>query len=176
MKIYHYHPASGELMAADVAREDPQLPGEYRLPAYATPDMPPAFVSPGAALAYLNDQGQPPQDYRDGTWRELEDYRGPYWRMDNGQPEALERLGVTPAAAGLTSKEPPSFAVWTGKAWKVNQKAAAAAKNAIILGQIAEIEQKEQPAAQRAFALNGDKTAMQAIQEKIDALTAQIQT
>lgn len=175
MKIFHYSQATGEIIDADTAREDPLLPGEYRLPAYATPEAPPAFVSQGAALAYLDDQGRPPHDYRDGAWRELQDFRGSYWRTDNGQPEMLDRLGVTPADAGLTSKEPPPFGRWTGKAWKVDQKAAAAAKNAEIRGQIAEIEQVEQPAAQRAFALTGGNAAMRAIQEKIDALLAQIQ-
>ncbi|MFJ3046987.1 phage tail protein [Herbaspirillum chlorophenolicum] len=175
MKIFHYSPETGELIAADAAREDPLMQGEFRPPAFATPDTPPAFVSQGAALAYLNDQGQAPADFRDGAWRELEDYRGTYWRIDNGQLEYLGKLGVTPAAAGLTAKAPPQFGKWTGKAWKVDQKAAVAAANAAIEEKIAEIERTEQPAAQRAFALEGDASGLRAIQEKINALKAQIQ-
>jgi len=41
--------------------------------------------------------------------------------------------------------------------------------------QIAMIEQTEQPAAQRKFALEGDNSEMRAVQDKIDALAAQIQ-
>lgn len=175
MNIYHYNPKTGELIAADIAREDPLLPGQFRLPAFATIDPAPLFIATGHAAAYLDDAGNVPADYRNGAWREVIDQRGEYWRTDNGLPVTLDRLGVTPTDAGLTRKEPPAFGKWTGKAWKVDQKAAMEAKKATIRAQISEIEQIEQPSAQRAFALTGDNTAMRAIQEKIDALLAQIQ-
>lgn len=117
----------------------------------------------------------PPEDYRAGAWREVSDYRGLYWRTDTGQQEQFTRLGMTPQEAGLTEQEPPKFAKWNGTAWEVDQSAAKAAHNAAIAAQIAAIEQQEQPAAQRVFALSGDASALRAIQEKIDALQAQIQ-
>ncbi|WP_433692410.1 phage tail protein [Herbaspirillum seropedicae] len=174
MKIFHYSRATGELIEPDIAREDPLLPGQYRLPAFATIDTPPPFVSSGHVAAYLSDDGQVPQDYRDGSWREVADYRGIYWRTDSGQEEALERIGVTPQECGLTDQPPPAFGAWNGQTWEIDQAAAKAARNAAIASQIALIEQNEQPAAQRAFVLTGDRTAMKAIQEQIDALAAQM--
>jgi hypothetical protein len=175
MKIFHYSRETGELIDADTAREDPLLPGQFRLPAFATIDTPPPFVTPGHVAAYLDEQGQAPQDYRDGNWREVIDMRGNYWRTASGQPAFLDRIGVMPADEGLTALEPPQFGRWNGTAWEIDQAAKKAAHNAAIAAQIAAIEQQEQPAAQRAFALNGDTSALRAIQEKIDALQAQIQ-
>ncbi|MCI1015006.1 phage tail protein [Herbaspirillum sp. C7C2] len=175
MKIFHYNHETGELLSSDIAREDPQLPGEFRLPAFATIDPPPGFINPACALAYLDGAGTVPADYRAGAWREVLDYRGLYWRTDTGQQEQFTRLGMTPQEAGLTDQEPPKFGKWNGHAWEVDQSAAKAAHNAAIAMQIVAIEQQEQPAAQRAFALNGDASALRVIQEKIDALQAQIQ-
>ncbi|EIJ46443.1 tail fiber assembly protein [Herbaspirillum sp. GW103] len=174
MKIFHYSNDTGELIEADIAREDPLLPGQYRLPAFATIDTPPGFVNPGYVLAYLDEGGTAPPDYRAGAWREVPDYRGAYWRTDTGQPEVLTRLGMTPQEAGLTDQAPPKFSKWNGQAWEVDQSAAKAAHNSAIAAQIAAIEQQEQPAAQRTFALDGDPSALRAIQQKIDALQAQI--
>ncbi|WP_288408009.1 phage tail protein [uncultured Herbaspirillum sp.] len=175
MQIFHYSHETGELLSSDTAREDPQLSGEFRLPAFATIDTPPGFVNPGHALAYLNEDGTAPDDYRAGAWREVADFRGIYWRTDTGQKETLTRLGLTPQEAGLTDQEPPRFGKWNGAAWEIDQSAAKNAHNAAIAAQIAAIEQQEQPAAQRAFALNGDTSALKSIQQKIDALQAQIQ-
>jgi hypothetical protein len=175
MKIFHYSPTTGALVESDIAREDPLLPGQYRLPAFATIDSPPPLVASGHVAAYLDEDGMPPEDYRAGAWREVSDYRGLYWRTDTGQQEQFTRLGMTPQEAGLTDQEPPKFGKWNGKAWEVDQLAGKAAHNAAIAAQIAAIEQQEQPAAQRVFALSGDASALRAIQEKIDALQAQIQ-
>lgn len=174
MQIFHYSHETGELLSSDSAREDPLLPGEFRLPAFATIDAPPDSVNSGHALAYLDAAGIAPVDYRDGAWREVPDYRGIYWRTDTGEQTQLTRLGVTPQDVGLTDQEPPQFGTWNGQAWEIDQAAAKAARNAAIAAQIAFIEQNEQPAAQRAFVLAGDSTAMKAIQERIDALTAQM--
>jgi hypothetical protein len=154
MQIFHYSHETGELLSTDT---------------------PPGFVNPRHALAYLDANGIPPVDYRAGAWREVADYRGLYWRTDTGKQEEFTRLGVTPQEAGLTDQEPPKFGKWNGKAWEVDQAAAKAAHNAAIAAQIAAIEQQEQPAAQRTFALDGDASALRAIQEKIDALQAQFQ-
>lgn len=174
MKIFHYSRETGELIDADTAREDPLLPGQFRLPAFATIDTPPPFVASGHVAAYLDEQGQAPQDYRDGNWREVIDMRGDYWRTANGQVASLDRIGVTPDEEGLTALEPPQFGKWNGAAWEIDQEAKKAARNVGIAMQIAAIEQKEQPAAQRAYALTGDATALRDIQERIDALTAQM--
>ena len=44
MKIWHYHPASGQLMGEGLADPDPLTPGAWLIPAHATTQQPPALA------------------------------------------------------------------------------------------------------------------------------------
>jgi len=175
MKVFNYSNETGEFTGADEARESPREPGQPLIPAYATPDQVPA-VQVGNVAVFLNDEGQVVSDYRAGAWREIADNRGMYFRTADAQPETLTDIGVLPADRGLTALVPPANAKWTGKKWSVDKDKVKALQNAQILAQIAKIEAEEQPAAQRKFALDNDNSLMRAVQEKIDALTAQLQS
>jgi|SRR5450830_253048 len=174
MKIFNYSNLTGEFINDDDARESPREPGQPLIPAYATPDAPPP-VAAGHVAAFLNDEGQVVSDYHAGAWREVKDERGDYFRTVDAQPEYLPDIGISPADRGLTALPPPANAKWTGKKWGIDKDKVKALSNASLRAQIAIIEQTEQPAAQRKFALEGDNSAMRDVQSKIDALAAQIQ-
>jgi hypothetical protein len=80
-----------------------------------------------------------------------------------------------PSDRGLTALVPPENPKWTGKKWTTDKEKVKAQANAQIYAQIAKIEAEEQPAAQRKFVIDGDNSAMRAVQDKIDALVAQLQ-
>jgi len=174
MKIFNYSNVNGEFINDDDARESPREPGQPLIPAYATPDAPPS-VAAGYVAAFLDGAGQVVSDYRAGAWCAVRDERGDYFRTVDAQPEYLGDIGISPADRGLTALVPPENAKWTGKKWSIDKDRVKAQNNASLRAQIAVIEQTEQPAAQRKFALEGDNSAMRDVQTKIDALAAQIQ-
>ncbi len=173
MKIHNYSQDTGEAISATEARESPMETGVPLIPAYATPDAPPAAPA-GYAAAFLDPHGVPPQNYKDGTWQICEDHRGVYYDTATGQQVLLTALSVSPEQRGLTSLVPGADQVWSGSGWVDDQAKLAVRNNARLRAEIQRIELEEQPAAQRAFVLTGDKGPMQVVQNKIDALQAQI--
>ena len=119
MELINYDRTSGEALGTEIARESPREPGVFFMPAYTTPTAP-TPPSAGNVSVYLNADGIPPLDYRDGTWSEKIDRRGPYWRTDNGQPDFLDELGVEPESRGLTALEPVGSVQWDGASWVVD--------------------------------------------------------
>lgn len=174
MKINNYSRATGEYLDQDDARESPREPGQPLIPAYSTPDEVP-IVGVGYVAVYLDAAGNVPGDYRKGTWSEVLDQRGMYYRTADGLPEYLTDIGANPTARGLTSLVPPNNAKWSGDQWEVDQDKVKALNNASLRMQIAAIEQTEQPAAQRDFVLTGNSASMRNVQDKIDLLAAQIE-
>ena len=94
MKIYNYHPLTGEFIRETTAKLDP-IEGKPLIPAYATEVAPPTNEA-GNALIYI-----------DGAWTQVEDKRGTvYWLADRTE-YVHEVLGGLPANALLT--QPPAF-------------------------------------------------------------------
>lgn len=80
MKIYHYHPITGEFMGQGLADPDPMTPGGYLIPAHATTSAPPPPMA-GFALVFAG-----------GLWSRVADHRGEVW-FDDGNPVTVDRLG-----------------------------------------------------------------------------------
>lgn len=176
MLIYEYDRKTGELKAEPtIAREGPNEPGMPLIPAYATPDAPLAPVPKGCVEVFLAPDGTVPDDYRNGARQVVEDHRGTYYRIVDGSEFVLTEVGVAPAERDLTDLIPAPNSKWAGKKWVADKDKIKALQNAEIRILIARIEQEEQPAAQRKFALEGDNSLMRTVQDKIDALIAQLQ-
>ena len=93
MKIHHYHPQTGECLGAGAADPNPLEPGEWLVPAHATPEAPPE-VPEGLAAVW---QGE--------AWALVEDHRGRRGWLD-GEPAVVADLGPLPAGWRDTAPEP----------------------------------------------------------------------
>lgn len=99
MRIWNYHPVTGELLGSSVADPNPVEEGEWLTPAFAT-DVAPPDAQPGRALVWLG-----------GSWDSAPDHRGEtWWQADaefNDEPYTIDALG-DPKDHGLTNVEPPA--------------------------------------------------------------------
>ena len=95
MDIYHYHPATGELMGASKADPDPLSEGEWLIPAYATTEAPPEGQA-GFARVFL-----------DGEWGQVEDHRGEVVWVDHETSFTIDDLGPLPEGASEEQPEAP---------------------------------------------------------------------
>jgi hypothetical protein len=93
MELHHYHPATGEYLGSGQARESPRDPGEFLIPANATPEPPPA---PQAGHARV---------HVDGAWVHVPDRRGETWWTAEGVAVVIDFL-ADPAGQGLTDQQP----------------------------------------------------------------------
>lgn len=93
MKIYHYHPITGEFMGQGLADPDPMTLGKYLIPAHATTVSPP---QPAAGFALV---------FAGGSWSHVADRRGEVWFDEDGAAVTIDSLG-NPADDGLSSVEP----------------------------------------------------------------------
>lgn len=114
--VYLYDRDTGELLGAHPARESPLEPGVYLCPGHATFEKPPKCKKGHCAV------------WRDGAWREEEDWRGAtVYRTSDGGEEKVTALGPLPE--GLTPAPRPSrFHVWDGAGWAEDAAAKAAAE------------------------------------------------
>lgn len=87
MRIWHYDPDSGLLTGEGVADPDPMNEDEWLVPAFSTPDEPPAAEAGKARV------------YTDSGWTQVPDHRGETW-YDGRTPVVIEALG-DPAEEGL---------------------------------------------------------------------------
>lgn len=120
MKICNYHPHTGVYLSAGIADDNPLDPDDPLVPGYATPQSPPQTES-GWVAAYVGGDGSVPQNWPDGAWEVVRDYRSvPLFHTADGKAFALgeEFWGVGDLPAGLTDVPRPSRAhVWSGAEW-----------------------------------------------------------
>jgi len=119
MKIYHYHPGTGEYVGNGTADESPLEPGVFLIPANATADVPP---TPGTNKAAV---------YTGGVWGLTPDHRGMVYWLADGTEHSITALGEVPPVGALTAKPPPTLVEL--KAAKVAELSAAC-KAAIVSG------------------------------------------
>lgn len=94
MKIYHYHPRSGELLSEGLADPDPLVEGGWLMPGYSTALTPPV-ASAGQVAVFTQD----------GLWSVLPDARGVWY----GATQSEIRINDIEAdVSGLTRTPPPS--------------------------------------------------------------------
>lgn len=82
MKIYNYHPTTGEFLNATLADPDPKNPSNFLIPAYATSKSPP-IKKEGYALVYINDK-----------WENLIDKRGKSYWNEKGELITISEIGL----------------------------------------------------------------------------------
>lgn len=81
MKVYNYHPTTGEFQSEGTADPDQLVPDNWILPASSTAEPPPEVGEGNAAV------------YRDGDWVAVADLRGqPYW-TEGRQRRTVDVLG-----------------------------------------------------------------------------------
>lgn len=117
--VYAYHPESGEYLGTTTADLSPlDVEETWLIPANATEQQPPQAGDRQAAV------------YRDGSWLLVVDFRAlKLWSKASAQPVTAQ-IGDTPDSLQATELEPPPFAVWNKKAWKVDADAQRAALTA----------------------------------------------
>jgi hypothetical protein len=98
MQIHNYHPTTGELMSASEADESPLEPGEFLIPAHATPIAPPAAVH-GFVPVFKGD-----------VWQTVADHRGEVWFDPEGKRITIDALGLMPEAGWSLTPPPPAEA------------------------------------------------------------------
>ncbi|WP_051202677.1 hypothetical protein [Sediminimonas qiaohouensis] len=84
MKIYKYHPKTGEYLGAAAARPDPLENGRYLIPAYAINIEPPA-PEPGKAIVF---------DPTTGSWSHITDRRGTIYYDETGEQHTIDEIGA----------------------------------------------------------------------------------
>lgn len=124
MEIFHYHPVTGEIVSNGVADSNPLKPEEPIVPGFATPTAPPARTE-RAIPVYRDAAGRAPQNWPDGTWTLVPDYRAvPLYRTADGlrfiQGDEYTGLGDLPPF--LTDEPPPSPAhKWVDEEWTLDE-------------------------------------------------------
>lgn len=124
MKIFHYHPETGELYAEGLADESPREPGVWHIPAYATESQPPE-AKDGMAIAW------------DGRkWIYTPDLRGQLvFCTKSAMVGEITTIGPVPA--GYTDKIPlTDQSEWNGSAWVHNESSERAAKHSAAVARM----------------------------------------
>ncbi|MBU3823468.1 MAG: DUF4376 domain-containing protein [Candidatus Oceanisphaera merdipullorum] len=110
MKIYCYHPHTGEYTSQSVADMDPLVPDGWLIPAYATATKPPA-VGQGKAAVWKNKQ-----------WHVLDDYRDTVvYDKQSREQRLITEFGPIPDSH--TSLTPHFDSVWVGTHWQLDPEA-----------------------------------------------------
>ena len=106
VKIFNYHPKTGEYISEQEARPNPVTAGEYLIPAHATTTAPPEST-PGKARVFSGVE-----------WSQADDHRGKtIWKTDrSNESEKISSIGPIPS--GWTDQAPPdNESKWDGSAW-----------------------------------------------------------
>lgn len=100
MEIWNYHPTTFELLGPSAADPDPMTPGEWLIPAHATPNPPGPPLEEGRVYRFNGV-----------SWEDVPDCRGQvWWRADaefNTAPVLIDTIG-DPVELELTNVEPPA--------------------------------------------------------------------
>lgn len=143
MEIHNYHPISGEHLSIGIADANPLEPEEPIVPGFATPTMPPDGQDRRARV-YRDAAGVAPQNWQEGSWSLVPDYRGvALYRTADGSSFELgaEYSGIGDLPAFLTDEPRPSPAhVWQADEWTLDEalesqqlaEAATARRNALL--------------------------------------------
>jgi hypothetical protein len=117
--VYAYHPETGEYLGTTTADLSPLDTEEtWLVPAHATEQEPPQAAERQVAV------------YRDGGWQLAADFRAlKLWSKSSAQRVTV-KIGDTPDSLLATELEPPPFAQWDKKVWKVDADAQRAAQMA----------------------------------------------
>jgi hypothetical protein len=98
MKIYAYHPITGEFIGLDTARRDPEDSQNWIRPADTTDIAPP---EPGDHQAAVFDR-------QAKEWSLVDDWRGHKYWTEDGQQHSITTLGATPPEDALDEPPPPT--------------------------------------------------------------------
>ena len=105
MKIYHYHPFTGEYLGEADADESPLEKGVYLIPAYAT-DIAPQMAGKNKTPVFS-----------EGKWAVRDDFRGSvFYDTATGERHELSAIGEAPDPS-WTNKTPGENTVWDGNSW-----------------------------------------------------------
>lgn len=96
MKIYNYHPVTGEYISTSDAEKSPLEKNVYLVPAYATDIAAPSVTENQVAC------------FKDGAWALSDDFRGVEYWLEDGSKKTISEIGeVVPENGSLTEVEPP---------------------------------------------------------------------
>ena len=120
MNIYHYHHLTGAFLNPGVADDNPREPESPLVAAFATPKQPPDAPD-GFVAAYLRGDGSVPNNWQQGEWHVLPDYRAAsVYSTQDGSPYPIgvgfTGVGLLPVDA-TTLPRPSEAHVWSGAAW-----------------------------------------------------------
>jgi len=123
MEIFNYHPLTGEFLSPGIADENPLEPEDPIVPGWATKMAPPQGGDRQVPV-YRDAQGRAPQNWPEGSWTLVPDYRGvPLFRTLDGSAFQLgdEYAGLGDLPTFLTDEARPSAAyVWQNDEWTLD--------------------------------------------------------
>ena len=91
MKIYNYSPTTGELISEATARQDPLVPTNHLVPAFATTISPPSKTTNTIPV------------FSGSSWALVEDYRSSeVWDTNTGEQVNIISLGPLPVGLSIT--------------------------------------------------------------------------
>lgn len=158
MRIFHYHPATGEFISESEARLSPKDAEEgrevYLLPAHATEIASPE-IGPNEAAVF---DGQ--------KWSTVPDHRGEVdYDPNTGARRLIEALGDAP----VISEPPPDGLYkprWDGQAWIENEDPAVVRKQ--IEAQAIDLTLRRDAARAAGYTIEAD------LQAELDAVEAKL--
>ena len=150
MKIYNYHPETGEYVGVEAAVESPLEPGVYLLPASSSLLAPPEAGGNEVAV------------FADGAWSVLADFRGTSYYTTDGVYHTITQIGEVE----------PNDALDSAPALTAAQ--VAAARIAAIDSRLTEIDRlSSRPAREVALALSSGAAVDGYTIDKLAALEAE---
>lgn len=124
MEVFNYHPVTGEFLSIGLADDNPLNAEEPIVPGYATPVAAPATGAHQIAV-YRTPAGQAPQNWAEGSWTLVPDYRGvPLFRTVDGSAFQVgdEYSGLGDLPPFLTDEPRPTAAhVWLNDEWTLDE-------------------------------------------------------
>jgi hypothetical protein len=96
MEIWNYHPVTLELLGSSMADPDPMSPGEWLIPAHATPSPPGPPLEAGHVYGFNG-----------ASWEVVRDCRGQIWWRADAEPVLIDFIG-DPVDLELTDVAPPA--------------------------------------------------------------------